>query len=105
LLKALHRGFAFGFDGVGGSTWQGLFFPPCLSAIGCPGPNGATASFTRKGATNLFRVRLNAGGRSFPEPFLASGVSAVLSLGGLDRRDDIGNCKVHGNRTQTLTCK
>jgi hypothetical protein len=105
LLKALHRGFAFGFEGVGESTWQGLFFPPCLSGIGCPGPNGATVSFTRKGATNLFRVRFSAGGILFPEPFVAAGVGAVLSLGDLDRRDDIGNCKVHGNHTQTLLCK
>jgi hypothetical protein len=74
------------------------------SVITCAGPNGERASFTRKGATSVFNVKVTASGRSFQQ-LVASGVSGVLSLGGLDRRDDIGNCKVHGNRTQTLICK
>lgn len=97
--------FAFNVSGAGlTAPGQTLFFPPCVSVVGCSGTGGASASFVRQGATNLFKVSLLAGGQTFPPPLSNAPVEVTLSLGGLDQRDQASSCRL-GARGKSVSCR
>jgi hypothetical protein len=103
LIPALHDGFAFQLSGAGLINPETLFFPACLSGINCSGPDGAVASFVRKGSTDVFNLVIKIKNRSFEAPPTAGGVTGIISVGGLDRIDSLTSCVVRGGRT--VTCK
>jgi hypothetical protein len=80
-----------------------MWFPACPSVAGCSGTNGESASFFRKGATNVFNVRLTAQGKTFAPPLSSAGVTVTLSLGGTDDVDQ-ANCRAFG-RGKSATCR
>jgi hypothetical protein len=104
LRDALRQGFAVGVSGAGLSETQGLFFPPRVAVAICDGPDGTSASFLRRGNSDVFDVRVLARQQSFPPPPAASPVTVVMSLGGLDRRADASRCRV-GRRGTTVGCR
>ena len=82
---------------------QTMLFPPCVSVAHCAGTNGEDISFLRKGATNLFSVRLGAQSMTFPPPLTSAFVRVTLSLGGLDQADQ-ANCRTFG-RGKSASCR
>jgi len=99
---ALSHGFAVHVDGAGlavpGETAN---FAPCVSE--CVSA-GAVAKFKQKRATpNILNVKMTLNGRTFPPPLTSAQVTVTLSVGGLDRRDQVGNCTV-GRTGSTAEC-
>ncbi|MFQ5668861.1 MAG: thrombospondin type 3 repeat-containing protein [Candidatus Binatia bacterium] len=99
------RGFTVGVMGGGLAAPETMVFPPCLDVSTCKGSNGEVAHFRRKGATNFYTFRVAAPGRSFPEPLSSAGMTVTLSLGGLDRRDDLSRCRVRGAKRRLAVCR
>jgi hypothetical protein len=105
LRHALRQPFFVNITGAGlAPPGQILAFPPCRSVIGCQGTDNEVASFTRKGATDLFNLRVQAWNRTFPPPLTSAAVRVILSLGGLDRSDAIGTCRA-GRRGGRVFCR
>lgn len=106
LRDALRQGFCVNITGAGLETpGQTLVFPRCPSVSACTGTDGEAASFFRKGATDLFDVKVQAWSRSFPPPLTSQAVTVTLSLGELDRAADVSRCRVLGRRGRTTNCK
>jgi cysteine-rich repeat protein len=96
--------FAFNVSGAGlAAPGQAMWFPACVSVAGCAGTNGESISFQRKGATNVFNVRLTAQGKTFAPPLSSAPAMVTLSLGGVDQRDQ-ANCRALG-RGKSVTCR
>ena len=100
---ALGNGFAVHVDGAGllvpGETTD---FAPCVSE--CTG-SGAVAKFKQKRKSpNILTVKMTLKGRTFPPPLTLAPIAVTISVGGLDRRDQVGNCKV-GRIGSTAKCR
>ena len=96
--------FAFNVSGAGlAAPGQTFFFPPCLAVVVCRSPDGASASFVRRGATNFFKVSLLASGGTFAPPLSAETVTVTLSLGGSDDRDQ-ASCRALG-KGRSVSCR
>ena len=100
---ALGLGFAVHVDGAGllvpGETTN---FAPCVS--NCTG-SGAVAKFKQKRAIpTILNVKMTLKGRTFPPPLTSAQVAVTISVGGLDRRDQVGNCKI-GRIGSKATCR
>jgi hypothetical protein len=101
---ALSHGFAVHVDGAGllvpGETTN---FAPCVSE--CIG-SSAVAKFKQKKRTipNILNVKMTMKGRTFPPPLTSAQIAVTLSVGGLDRRDQVGNCRV-GRLGSKSTCR
>jgi streptogramin lyase len=104
LREALQSPFAVGLTGAGlAAPGESIFFPRCRSMIACSGTGPESASFVRRGVTNLFSVKIRAQNRSFKPALSSAPVTVTLSVG-VDRRDQI-SCSVLGNRGQIATCR
>jgi hypothetical protein len=96
--------FAFNVSGAGlAAPGQAMWFPACVSVVGCAGTNGESASFQRKGTTNIFSVRLTAQGKTFSPPLGSGTATVTLSLGGSDQRDQ-ASCRAL-RRGQLASCR
>jgi len=101
---ALSHGFAVHLEGAGLLTpGETTNFAPCVSE--CIG-SGAVAKFKQKKKTvpNILTVKMTMKGRTFPPPLTAAQIAVTISVGGLDRRDQVGNCKV-GRLGSKTTCR
>jgi hypothetical protein len=95
---------AFNVSDAGLATpGQSMWFPPCVAVASCAGTNGENVSFFRKGATNVFKVRLTAQGKTFAPPLSSGPVTVTLSLGGLDDVDQ-ASCRTSG-RGKSASCR
>ena len=95
---------AFNVSDAGLATpGQSMWFPPCVAVASCAGTNGENVSFFRKGATNVFKVRLTAQGKTFAPPLSSGPATVTLSLGGLDDVDQ-ASCRASG-RGKLATCR
>ena len=95
---------AFNVSGAGLATpGQSMWFPPCVAVASCAGTNGENVSFFRKGATNVFKVRLTAQGKTFAPPLSSGPATVTLSLGGLDDVDQ-ASCRTSG-RGKSASCR
>ena len=103
---ALSHGFAVHVDGAGLAVpGQTANFAPCVKACIGSGPAVATFGQKRSKNPNLLTVRMALKGRTFPPPLAAAPVAVTLSLGGLDRRDQIASCKLGRARGNTANCR
>jgi len=82
---------------------QTMMFPPCRAVAVCDGTAGEAARFERRGATNVFRMTLEARGKSFAPPLSGSPLTVTLSLGGSDQPAS-ASCRT-GVRKQLATCR
>ncbi len=107
LAEALRGGLMVGvgaglLPGVEKSLFPGI---DCFDfgIIECIGERTALARFRprRRAGRGIFDVKITVPLSSAAAPRGAGPVSVVLSMGGLDRRDDVGNCIA---RRGTLTC-
>jgi hypothetical protein len=97
--------FAFNVSGAGlAAPGQSMWFPACPSVAGCGGTHGESASFFRKGATNLFSVTLQAQGKTFAPPLSSGPVAVTLSLDGTDDVDQ-ASCSSRGSRHGAANCR
>jgi hypothetical protein len=97
--------FAFNVNGAGlAAPGQTMWFPACVSVAGCGGTDGESVSFFRKGAGNLFSVRLTAQGGTFTPPLSSGPVTVTLSLDGADERDQ-ATCRTFGGRGKSASCR
>jgi Thrombospondin type 3 repeat len=102
----LGDGFAVHIDGAGlAQPGQTVQFAPCVSP--CLGSGPAVARFRQKGrkSPNLLRVRMTLRGRTFPPPLADAPVAVTLSLGDLDRRDEIASCRLGRPISSTANCR
>ncbi len=110
LGEALAGGLTVGVTGVGLPAPEVLLFPGqrcvALSAshVTCVGTNGEAAGFTKQRKASVFNVKISGKNRTFPAPLQGGAVQVVLSMGGLDRRDSAGSCKVRATG-KSATCK
>jgi hypothetical protein len=109
LDAALEGGATVGVIGVGFVTAQRIAFPASMCSrlggtIRCVGSGKETVKFRGTGTGNLFDVRITARKRSFQPALTPAGVQVILSIGGLDRQDQIPSCKV-STTGRTATCK
>ena len=89
--------------GAGLSAPEPIFFPRCVAVATCQGPNGS-ASFYRKGATNMFKVTVTGFGAPVSGALTSGAITGTLSLGQLDRKDIVSTCRV-GSRGKTTSCR
>ena len=97
--------FAVNVNGAGlAAPGQSMWFPACVSVVGCAGTNGESISFVRKRATNVLNVKLTAWGLTFPPPLSSAGLTVTLSLGGTDNFDQANCCRRFG-RGKSVSCR
>jgi hypothetical protein len=102
----LKQGFAVHVDGAGLAVpGQTLNFAPCVSRCIGSGPAIATFGQIRRRSPNLLTVRMTLKGRTFPPPLTDAPVAVTLSLGGLDRRDEIASCKLGRPLSSIANCR
>ncbi|HUL99463.1 MAG TPA: thrombospondin type 3 repeat-containing protein, partial [Mycobacterium sp.] len=94
LTDAVRQGFEVNVAGAGIAAPITMVFPSCAQVISCLGNEGESAGFVRKGSTNIFKFQLDAHGQPLGSTLQAGSVQATLSLGGLDRRDELPVCAV-----------
>jgi hypothetical protein len=110
LPQALAGGVTVGVIGVGLPQPEVFQFPSprciALSAahIVCVGSRGESASFVRRSTGSIFSVNISARYRAVPPVLRSDAVQVVLSMGALDRRDTLGNCRVQRTGTFAI-CK
>ena len=96
LSAAMRERLAVAVSGAGLDATQRVVFPPWCAATACNGrggPNGSTATFLRRGASDLFDVTFRLNGLSFEGPLTSAPVTVAVTIGDIDGGDTMSNVR------------
>jgi hypothetical protein len=96
---------SFSFGGAECAQAPTVFGPRVL----CAGKAGTVtvrrASFRPTRTPNVYDVTLSASRRTFAGPLTSAAVDVIITIGGVDRRDDAQRCTVSGRSQQMASCR
>ena len=110
LVSIQHTGVAVEVRGAGLGSPEVMWFDSArcgqvgTNRFTCIGERAEILNFRRKLSSNVFRLRISARRRMFGMPLSSAPVAVTLSLGGVDRHDQLTSCK-HRDGSAITSCK